>query len=402
MSRNFKYIFLFFLICFCGTSQELRGQVSSAREPRTILIGELIGRTDAPALLNSDQSQVYYFSTAQQQSAVELIYNTKKTLVFKIISPDSPGKIVQNRLQYQLFDSEWSLISALIIDQIDFARLVSEESAREISKSNRSIHILSELLPRHTATMVVLNCRHPVLNIVEIRQALSYAIDKQGLVTRLLKNRADLAKGPYNKEFDAYEPSLSAFRFNPKRALQVFENHGWVDRNNQGLLRDRQGNTLQMELIYRKGLVLEEDLARWIKINWNQIGIDVRPVPLPYSKIQAKLASRQYDAVLHTCQFEENIKSLERFFSAQGDRNYMGYVGSKVENYLKLYAKIEQPERRKILIQSIQKAINQDQPVIFLYFKWLVFNFINRTRIDNYLDAKGNLRPLHNWIIKKK
>jgi len=384
----------------CYATHAYSQPVSRNAARNLITIGELSGRTDTEELIRADYAQSYFISNAQRLSDLRLIQNSRRLLLFEVPTLSAGISNPSVRVRYQFFDSEWSLISALILEEIDFARLISEESAREIAKSNHSIHILSELLPKHTVTMVVFNCRLPNFSAKNVRHALSYAIDKHEIINKLLKMRADIAKGPYNRDFEAYESSLDEFRYNPKRAVRLLKENGWNDQNNDGILEDAAGNPLKINLIYQKGLTLEEELIRWIKINWNQIGVDVKPLPLDYSQYQKKLQTGEFDAALINYQFQEDIESMRRFFSKDGARNITGYSSGKVENYIRLYQRLNVKSRQKILFQGIQKTINEDQPVIFLYFKWLVFNFVNRNRIEDYLDADGNLRPLNEWKIK--
>ena len=65
--------------------------------------------------------------------------------------------------------------------------------------------------------MVAYNCRHFIFKDKEIRRALSYAIDKMGFIYKVLEQRADAARGPFNSDFWAYESSLESFKYNPKK-----------------------------------------------------------------------------------------------------------------------------------------------------------------------------------------
>lgn len=394
-----KKIYVFLVLPLLSVNSDLLAQKQDSGKQNVIIIGELNGRTNSFDIMDSNSRDRYFLNSAQIPYKYKIISRTAPVLSFYFIDPFN--QLANNRpnslIQYRFYDSEWELISDLILDKIDFARLVYEESAREIAKSNRSVHILPELLPKHLSTSICFNCKHPVLKLTAVRQALAYAIDKNAIVDRLLKKRADVARGPFNSDFDAYESSLNEYKYNPKKALRILKETGWQDFNNDAILENAESNPLRLELLYRKGLILDEQLTRWIKINWNQIGIDVQPHPLTYDEIQKRLKTGKFDAVLLDLQFSEDVADIERFFAKGSDDNFGGFYDPKIDNYVSLYQKISNPTQKKILLQSIQKIINDEEPVVFLYFKWLIFNFINRNRVENYLDNSGNFRPVNEW-----
>lgn len=398
LTRNRWIIFSLVLLIKC---LRLIAQNQTIDPVRMVTIGKLSGKTDLNNITYPFNSTDIPIDKAEQVGLFRIIENSSQEIIVRYNQFAMNDGQHPRFIRYHLFDSEWDLIASVITEKIDFAILESEASAREIHKSNRHIHVLSNLFPDHTVTMVAYNCRNNILKNKAIRRALSYAINKAGFIFRVLEQRAEAARGPFNSSFWAYENSLESFKYDPKRSLRILKAQGWSDYNGDGILEDATGKPLKISIIYGKGLVLDEKLVRWIKVDWNEIGVDVKPLPLKKVQIDTCLKLGKFDAVLLSYRFEEDIESIETFFSIKGQQNFMRYYAREVENYIKFYRSISDRNRRKTLLQGIQQIINRDQPTSFLYFKLLYYYFINTNRFSNYFDQNGDILPFDHWIIKK-
>ncbi|MBN1350526.1 hypothetical protein JXJ21_14010 [candidate division KSB1 bacterium] len=391
-------VFIFLLMgigSFNIFSQELEIDPS-----RTLTIGKLSGKLDYREPTYPYMSTEIPLSDAEKLGVLRILRSSSEEILSQLNWLATNHDRHPRFIKYRFFDSEWELIAAIITEKIDFAKLESEASAREIHKSNHKIHVLSNLFPDHTVTLVAYNCRHAILREKAIRRALTAAIDRAGFIYKVLEERAEPARGPYSSGFWAFENSLDALKYNPKKALEWLHENGWSDYDDDGILENYTGKSFKLNLIYGRGLVLDEILVRWIKVNWNEIGIDVKPVPMKKSEIEQRLKQRNFDAILMTHQFSDSLESLESFFSIKGKNNFMGYYSRQIERGIEFHKQISDVSRRKTLLQSIQRVINEDQPASFLYFKMLYYNFVNTNRIAIYFDENGDLLPFEQWILK--
>ena len=78
----------------------------------------------------------------------------------------------------------------------------------------------------------------------------------------------------------------------------------------------------------------------------------------------------------------------------------MKYYARQIDIFIRFYRNIEDADRRKILLQGMQRIINRDQPANFLYFKLLYYNCINTNRFSKYFDHRGDILPFDQWILK--
>ncbi len=382
--------------------QELPAQTQNSQHSREVVIGELTGKTDLRELKILTKQGMTPVSGQGNHRPFSIVDRTPERVVLRYYD-FSLQDFNPNTVTIKFFDSERALISAIILDEVDFAVLASEESAVEIRKSNSHFLPLPIQMEPNTVKMVIYNHRNPLFASAKIRGAISNGIDHDYIINKIIRGgKADLARGPFNSDSPFYNSGMKSYKYNPRLALQTLVQAGWRDDDKDGIL-EKDGAKFIMQLYYQKGLKLDEQISRIIKINLIKLGIDVHPKPLTRAQINDRLANGDFEAVLVDHTFDD-VEDVREFFSRAGERNYCGYHNPTLERYFNFYDEATNENRKKTLVKSMQNVINQDQPVTFLYFKWLTHYIINVERFANYRyvggPQSGKIRPFEEWIIK--
>ena len=111
---------------------------------------------------------------------------------------------------------------------------------------------------------VGLNLRDPVLRDARVRQALTMAIDRKGIVEYLRRGQAQVASGILPRNSWAFAPDATDFPFDPDRAGQLLDQAGFPDPDGDG---PRPRFTLSLKVssseFYRlQAAVIQQDLQR--------------------------------------------------------------------------------------------------------------------------------------------
>lgn len=373
---------------------------------KTIRIGELKGRTDIRNLKIPTTQGLIPIKGEGNFKPFSIVSLSPNQLTLKFYRKENFDPRTPQYLTIKFYETERALITGLILDEIDIAVLESERSATEVKKSNSHFSPLPIPMEANKVKLVVYNHKNEFLKNKEIRKAISYGIKHKYIIQKIiLGGKATIARGPFDENSKSYNSGMPSYKYDPRLALQKLRKEGWHDNNRNGIL-EKNGKALKIDLFYQKGLRLDEQISRIIKINLIKLGIDVRPRPLEKRILNDKMASGNFDAILTDHTFEDGLASLESFFSVGGDKNYSGYKNSTLEKYIGFYKNAKKSSQRSTLLQSIQNVINGDQPATFLYFKWWTHYLVNVEKIGNFRYTEGpnsgKVRPFDEWHLNKK
>lgn len=374
-------------------------QQSPQQPERIIRVGELTGRVDLRDWRLLTRHGTLPIFGAGNGRPFRVVRRSSSEVVIRFLDSPSFEVYNPNTVLFRFYETERALMSALILDEVDTAVLESEVSALEVKKSNKHFTAQPVQPDSNTVKLLYYNNRNPILRSRSVRKALAFAINHGQIKKTFFQGKATLARGPFDDTSPLHNSGMESYKYSPRRAIQLLGNAGWRDTNGDGIL-DKTDKPLALSLYYPKGLRLDESISRQIKIDLLKVGIDITPSPLSKSEINDQLASYDFDVVLLDVSFRNNISSLVESFSANGPKNYMGYVSRVFEERLRFYRQTDKKNIRKNIVKSLQKVVNQDQPVTFLYFRWWTHYLVNFEKYRNYRDLQGKIRPFEEWIIK--
>lgn len=153
---------------------------------------------------------------------------------------------------------------------------------------------------------LALNCNSNILSYKEVRQALNYGIDKQGIVNSVYGGKYKIAEHPlaygnylYNKEKESYE-------HNVEKAKQILQSGGW--EFSYGNWQKRQDYTtarLRLNLVVQGTNEARVNVANMIKDNLAEVGIPVNVIAANDWTYENYLKNKNYDILLTRCNSTE-------------------------------------------------------------------------------------------------
>jgi len=212
-----------------------------------------------------------------------------------------------------------------------------------------------------------LNLRDPLLQRLDVRKAIGYAIDRDAIVKYLRRGFATTAVGIVPPMSWAFQRDVFDFRYDPAEAARLLDAAGYPDPDGTGP-RPRLTLTLKTSTseMYRiQAAAIQQDLARV------GVALDVRSQE--FATLLGDVVKGNFQ--MYTAQFVgvTDPDMLRRVFhSAQAPPNGLNrahYQNAEVDRLIDQASAMSDDEQRRLLYGQAQTAIARDVPVVSLWYK---------------------------------
>lgn len=158
------------------------------------------------------------------------------------------------------------------VDLIIGADNISYDTFDSISSENGYAGMVSEV---HSLTeFLTLNPAAAPFDDINVRQAVHYALDKEGIVNSLFGGHRTVADTIMDTNLPYCDISVTPYDYNVETAKTLLADAGWADSDGDGIL-EKDGAVLSAELKYVSN-TLNDKTALAIQASLKAIGIDVK------------------------------------------------------------------------------------------------------------------------------
>jgi peptide/nickel transport system substrate-binding protein len=111
---------------------------------------------------------------------------------------------------------------------------------------------------------------------VEFRRACAMATNRQVMVDNVLYGQGIAAEGAeYVSNVRWYNPDIPKYPFDLKRAGELLDSIGFIDRDGDGIREDERGNPIRFTIISNKENRVREKIGVLLKEDLGKIGLEV-------------------------------------------------------------------------------------------------------------------------------
>ncbi len=292
---------------------------------------------------------------------------------------------------FKFFENTDGLYNAFRLRKIDgFGSL--NPISENIASSKMIVNEIT--MPRYYAIFFNQNI-NPFLKNDEFRRALGLAINKDRIVSEVLKNKAKKINGPIIPELVDLKDNTKKNQYNPEEARRIINS---LNKENMVL------NLIVPEVDFLK------NTAEIIKENWISIGIsEVNLFVLkPDDLLDNVLKPNNYEMILFG-NILENPEDLFSFWHSS-QRFYPGlnlslYQNSKVDNLIESIRQTKDKNTRREELDLAQSLILEDMPAVFLYSLPYTYTLVdNGSSIaftdDTYLTTPADrFNEINQWYV---
>lgn len=279
----------------------------------------------------------------------------------------------------------------------------------ESALASPSLNIYTARLPAYTAIIFNQNAPERLLFFQqeEVRQALTYALDRQSLIAQALPRQALFAATPLFPGTWAYNDSVQPLAYDPAQAAALMDEAGW---SLEGTYRQREDTTLAFTLLVSDDPA-ERAIADMVAEQWRAVGVNVTVRALrPEALLQRLQAStdqgRSFDAAL--VEFgqgrfaDPDPYPFWHESQVEQGQNYSGFIDRDISEALEIARKDPNGVRRAELYREFQRLFVERAAAILLYnpvYHYAVSCQVQGVDLTIFVDPANRFDNLHQWRI---
>lgn len=211
---------------------------------------------------------------------------------------------------------------------------------------------------------IALNTNNTVLQNVEVRKAIQYAIDKQNIVASIYNNKYYITNFPLDGTNYLYNQDKIQYEHNQDKAKALLVDNGWEYKYKQWQkVQNYKTQRINLNLVVKASNENRVKVAEIIKNQLEAIGMKINLIKASDSQYQNYLKNKNYDMIL-TGVYLPYSPDLNTYFGENNLANFaneeLKYLISEVKNITKVEVLQEKYAR-------IQQIYNEQIPYVFLY-----------------------------------
>lgn len=251
--------------------------------------------------------------------------------------------------------------------------------------------------------LLTFNTAQPPLNEVRTRQAIAFAIDREGMIRDLLLGQAKIAHSILPEESWAYSPG-TVYSFDPARAKQLLDEAGFRDPDGDG---PRMRFSKPVIFKISGSSVAARNYAGVIYDYLKAVGIDVRIETAELNTLFDELRRGNFqisygqwvggnqDPIF----FKDLFATSEIPTETRSSRNRSRYSNKELDALLEEAANTWDREKGKMLYARIQEIVRRDVPVLPLWYQANMV--IAKKNVKNIqVDASGDWGFVRNLTVE--
>lgn len=214
------------------------------------------------------------------------------------------------------------------------------------------------------------NLRRPMFQDKRVRQAFSYAINKQELIDGVLMGYGVVATGPYKPDTWVYNPNVPRYDYNPEKAKALLTEAGWIDSNGDGV-RDKNGSELAFTIVTNQGNDLRSKTGEIIQRRFKEVGVDVKLRIIEWATFLKEFINPgNFDATILAWTGGPEPDQYNIWHSSKTgpqQLNFIGFENEEVDQLLENGRRVFDQHERKKYYDRFQQILAEEQPYTFLY-----------------------------------
>jgi peptide/nickel transport system substrate-binding protein len=213
------------------------------------------------------------------------------------------------------------------------------------------------------------NLKNPLFQDKRVRQAFTYAINREEIVQYVLYGYGTVISGPFPRHLWYYNPNVKPLPYDPQKARQLLAEAGWKDTDGDGIL-DKDGKPFRFKLITNSGNDTRRDVGVLVQRQLRELGVDVAFETYEWSVfLKNFINARYFDACILGWGLSPDPDDYQIWHSSQIEKgfNFISYKNPEADHLWEEGRREYDVEKRKKIYWRLHEIIAEDQPYTFLF-----------------------------------
>ena len=210
----------------------------------------------------------------------------------------------------------------------------------------------------------------PLFQDRRVRQAISYAVDKESIIEGVLMGLGVPATGPFKPDMWVYNPDVKKYPHDPEKAKELLKEVGWKDTDNDGIL-DKDGKPFEFTILTNQGNAQRANTGVIIQSNLKDVGIDIKVRVVEWAAfLKEFIEKKNFEAIIMGWTIPPDPDLFDVWHSSKTAGRELNFISYKNEELDKLIVEARHEfdqEKRKQYLYRVQEILAEDQPYTFLY-----------------------------------
>tara|TARA_Y100000022_G_scaffold200651_1_gene217179 strand:+ start:108224 stop:109852 length:1629 start_codon:yes stop_codon:yes gene_type:complete len=288
-------------------------------------------------------------------------------------------------------------IDLMNINPIQYSRVFPSRS-----ELNDKVNLYKEM--GNGYTYFGFNLKKKPFDDLNIRKAISYAINKEEIINGVLLGLGEEITSPYKPGTYWENKTINKISFDVSKSRELLEKSGYeLNANN---IYEKDGKPLAFEILTNQNKQ-REMTAVLIQRRLQDIGIDVSIRVIEWASfVNRFIKTGEFEAVVLGWSLSLDPDQYSIWHSSQqgpGQFNFIGYNNPRVDKLLEDGRKELNNEKRKQIYDEFSKIIYDEQPIIYLYAGYGLTAIHKKIKgVKKITPPAGVFHNEYEWYIPKK
>ena len=218
------------------------------------------------------------------------------------------------------------------------------------------------------------NCAKEEFKDPLVRQAMDYAMDRQGMVDALLYGHGEVSDTIYRSDYWACpeKDELPHFEYNPEKAVEIFESLGYSYDEGSNVMTGPDGEPVVWRLFVPTGNKVREQAGTVIQSNFDAIGIKAEIETMEFTTLISILEDTsdpdRFDLALtgYGMGADPDVSTL---VTTTGSSNYAQFSSAEIDELSTAALAEPDADKRTEIYHELAIAVGNQLPVVYL-FHW--------------------------------